>query len=433
MAKRKIHTNGGKSKPKLYVKKRRFNISPIVLISIVAIVIMLGSVLGSIQFAKEEPEEQEGPEPEVPLVPQIEESKFRTDLEIESLLNNYTYFIRIVDFPTTQLSIDLNRIGRRENLEVERIIYPKDCTETRDPSIAQICPEDQTLLPIVAIYRPGKTTITFSGRKTLTEVEELMNGTIIPTVYFYQDECEICPKIFNPFLLSLPGTVNFEILNKTAFEKYGMDLYPTFVFFVDDLIFLDFTQNLNLFILENRANVSFRQTDKEILMTSNPTATSTKECNETLHHFYSEDCGECIGYSSCEVFLNETNTTTTEIYVGEKKRGCEYTEGIRQILKNYTEIEYEEVCVGPACDVSNETAILNSLKASKYGVQSVPTLIYNCKYREEGFQENQEERIVRFYSALNPDLNLTLGEDLSNVTISSDTNSTLLTNSSGEE
>ena len=118
----------GKPKPRLYVKKSRFRLSAVVLFSLVCLVIIVGSVLGSVQFAKEEEAEglfNETEEPIVPLVPEIKEKTFVTDLEIDDLLWNGTYFIRIVNFPTAQFNIELERLGRREGVQVEKKKYPK--------------------------------------------------------------------------------------------------------------------------------------------------------------------------------------------------------------------------------------------------------------------------------------------------------------------
>ena len=435
MPAKKPKVKKGKPKPTLYKKKRRFNVSPIVLISVIALVIMVGSVLGVIRFEEEPveeiPEIEPEPEPLVPKLPEIKEKTFLTDGVITSLTSNGTYFIRLIAFPTTQFGIDLVRFGRRDDVTVEKIIYPKECSESKNPSVNALCPQDQNLLPIVAIYRPDKSPIVSIGKKTVSEIEELMNGTIVPDVDFYQEECNVCPRIFNPFLLSLPGTVYFDEIEKETFLESGGDSYPSFVLRQEDLIFQDYAQNLNLFILENRPNVTIKQIGTTILMSSNPTATFNKECNNSLIHFYSPDCKECMGYSLCEV-LNETNQTITQSLVGEIG-DCEFYEGIRQIMERYPEINYEETCVGPLCENYNETLNQTTRLMAKYSIQTVPTLIYNCKYREESFQINQEERIVRVASQLNPDLNITFGEDLANITVSPDTNSTLLSDAGSEE
>lgn len=438
MPAKKTKRKKSKPKPQLYVKQKRFKLSAVVLFSLVCLVIIVGSVLGSVDFANDPEEELFNdtgiePEPVVPLVPEITKKAFLTDLEIDSLTTNGTFVIRLVDLPTTQLGINLVSLGRKNDIRVERIKYPADCSETKDPSILRLCPQDQNMIPVVAIYRPEKGPIVFSGRRAIAEIEELMNGTIVPSVYFYQEKCTLCPHVFNPFILSLPGSVFFENINKSALLESGADSYPTFVLKMDDLIFQDYTQNLNLFILENSGNVSARQSGQNILMTSNPTATFNDECNNSLTHFYAPDCGNCLGYSVCEVFNNETNETAAESIVGEKKRGCEYYEGISQIIERYPEINYQEVCIGPLCNTTNAEVFEANMLTSRYGVQSVPTLIYNCKYREEGFQNNQEARIVKYSVQLNPYLNLTFGEDLSNVTVPSDTNSSLLSDSGGEE
>lgn len=411
MAAKKTKRKRGKPKPKLYVKKKRFAVSPVILVSIVALVIMLGSVLASMRFDAEEPEQElpEAPEPIVPLVPEIQEAKFRSDLEIESLLSNGTYFIRVVDLPTTQLVIDLERMGRREQLQIERINYLSDCPGEKNPSIAQLCPEAQNMLPVVVIFRPEGGHVAFSGPRTMQEIEELMNGTIAPTAYFYQEECDVCPRIFDTFLLSLPGTALFEEIGQEKFLEYGGISYPAFVLSTGDLIFQDYAKNLNLFILENTANTSIRQSGDTLFMASNPSATFNEDCGNSLIHFYTPDCGNCLGYSMCEEFSAEENRTVETTLVGEERRGCDYYEGISQIVARYPEINYQEVCLGDACEYANGEEGSALELAEKYGVQAAPTLVYNCKYREEGFQANQEERIVNYLLALNPDLDIVLG------------------------
>ena len=168
MPAKKTKKKRGKQKPQLYVKQKRFKLSSIVIFSLVCLVIIVGSVLGSVEFAKDPEEElfndtDTGSDPIVPIIPEIKGNAFLTDLEIDSLVKNGTFVIRLVDLPTTQLGINLAILGRRDGIQVERIKYPADCSETEDQSILRLCPQDQNTVPVVAIFRPEKAPIIFSG------------------------------------------------------------------------------------------------------------------------------------------------------------------------------------------------------------------------------------------------------------------------------
>ncbi|MFH1786883.1 MAG: hypothetical protein ABH829_04520 [archaeon] len=177
----KVEKKGkGRAPPQLYKPKKRLRerFSPVLIVSIVGLIIMIGSVVASsfsnyfseTQTASNTENETESPQ----FTENLIRAQIMSDSEIQRLNSEGKTVLRAVDFPTSPSSKELSNLNV-QNLVIERINYNDECFGKVRAEFTNICPPDATKLPVYIILSPDGSQSVVYGYKTIPELVALLS------------------------------------------------------------------------------------------------------------------------------------------------------------------------------------------------------------------------------------------------------------------